>query len=107
MLSRECGTDPRIARIEVRSCSMSPTYFSSYFLGKLALLQLLEEVKQAMGSKFSLRFLHDALLYEGTMPMAFMRRAVSKRLKEVHGIELGAPKESLYDYAKRTLGTMK
>lgn len=101
MLEVECLVDPNAARIEARSCSMSPTYYSSYFIGKLAIMQLREEVQKAMGERFSLRFFHDALLYAGCLPMPFMRRALEIRLKEQYGIELGAPAESLYEYAMR------
>jgi uncharacterized protein (DUF885 family) len=104
LLARECGTDLSVAEIEARSCAMSPTYFSSYFLGKLALRQLLDEVKEAMGERFSLKFFHDTLLYAGSMPMSLMRRAMSNRLKEAYGVELGGPRESLHGYAMRMMG---
>ncbi|MBU0623466.1 MAG: DUF885 domain-containing protein, partial [Candidatus Thermoplasmatota archaeon] len=37
---RECAMDRKTSWIEARSCAMSPTYSSSYFLGKLAIMQL-------------------------------------------------------------------
>jgi len=97
----ECHMEEHAARLEARSCAMSPTYFSSYFLGKLGIMQLMDDVKEAMGDKFSLKFFHDSLLYSGCLPMGFMRRAMAIRLKEAHGIVLGEQKESLYKYAMR------
>ena len=82
---------------------MTPTYYSSYFLGKLGIMQLRDETEAAMGDKFSMKFFHDSLLYAGCMPMAFMRRALAMRLKDQYGIELGDQKESLYGYAMRNL----
>ena len=101
MLERECLVEPKSARIEARGCAMSPTYFSSYFIGKLAMLQLREDAERAMGSKFSLRFFHNALLGSGCMPMGFMRRAFEIRLREKYNIELGQQRERLHEYAMR------
>lgn len=101
MLERECRIEPKSARIEARGCAMAPTYFSSYFIGKLAMLQLREDAERAMGPRFSLRFFHDALLGAGCMPMSFMRRAFEIKLRDDYGIELGQPKETLYAYAMR------
>jgi len=101
MLASECLVDGNAARSEARACAMSPTYFSSYLLGKLALHQLRDDVQRAMGPRFSLKFFHDSLLYAGCLPMSFMRRAVSLRMKEQHGIELPPSSESLHSYALR------
>ncbi|MGQ9587074.1 MAG: DUF885 domain-containing protein [Thermoplasmata archaeon] len=99
----ECGMDPRPALVEARACAMSPTYYASYLIGKLAVMQLRDDVEGAMGDRFSLRFFHDSLLCSGTLPMGFMRRALALRLKGKHGIELGPQKETLYEYAMRRL----
>jgi len=101
MLESESFVGEKAARSEVRACAMSPGYFSSYPLGKLALHQLRDDVKRAMGQRFSLKFFHDSMLYAGCLPMGFMRRAVSIRMKEEHGVVLPANPESLYDYSMR------
>ncbi len=100
-LKHECAMEAHASWKEARSCAMAPTYFSAYFLGKLALMQLREEVELAMGPKFSLKFFHDALLYAGCLPMGFMRRAVALKLKQQYGITLSPQKETLYEYAMR------
>lgn len=104
MFVRECGINPDAALAEARSCAMGPTYYSSYFIGKLGIEQLREEVHAAMGERFSLKFFHDSLVYSGCMPMPFMRRAVSLRLKREYGIELPERTESLFEYAMRKVG---
>ncbi|MBN1678189.1 MAG: DUF885 domain-containing protein [Candidatus Thermoplasmatota archaeon] len=101
MFKKECGTEMDYARMEARACAMLPTFYSSYLLGKLAMMQLREEVREAMGDRFTLRVFHDTLLYSGTLPMKLVRDAVAVRLKESHGIELLPRKESLYKYAIR------
>jgi uncharacterized protein (DUF885 family) len=101
MFIRECAMDRKASWIEARSCAMSPTYFSSYFLGKLAIMQLRDEAKRALGERFSLKLFHDWLLYTGCLPMRFMRRAVALKMMEEFGVDLGPQEETLYEYAMR------
>ena len=101
MLRKECHMDPAASRVEIRSCAMNPTYYIAYFIGMLAILQLRDDVKAALGKKFTLKFFHDSLLYAGCMPMSFMRRAMALRVKQEFGIDLGPPRESLYRYAMK------
>jgi uncharacterized protein (DUF885 family) len=101
MFIRECAMDRKTSWIEARSCAMSPTYSSSYFLGKLAIMQLRDEAKRALGERFSLKLFHDWLLYTGSLPMRFMRRAVALKMMEVFGVDLGPQEETLYEYAMR------
>ncbi|MFY9605808.1 MAG: DUF885 domain-containing protein [Thermoplasmata archaeon] len=100
----ECGMDKKTSWIEARSCAMSPTYYSSYFLGKLSIMQLREDVQRALGKKFSLRLFHDWLLYSGCLPLRFMRRAVAQKMKEQFDADLGPQRETLHEYAMRKLG---
>lgn len=99
MLVRETGMQEQAARCEARYYTYCPTYNLSYFIGKMALLQLLDDVKRAMGPRFSLKLFHDTLLYAGCLPMSFMRREMAMRLRDEYGIELREPVERLSDYA--------
>ncbi len=99
MLVKETGMQEHAARSEARGYTYCPTYNLSYFIGKLALLQLLRDVKKAMGPRFSLKLFHDTLLYAGCLPIAFMRREMAMRLRDEYGIELGEPRESLADFS--------
>jgi len=101
MFTRECAMDRKTSWVEARSCAMYPTYSSSYFLGKLAILQLREEAERAIGERFSLKKFHDWLLYAGCLPMKFMRRAVALKMMEEFGVDLGPQRETLYEYAMR------
>lgn len=101
ILTRETNMPWDAALSEARSYSHCPTYYLSYFIGKMALSQLLDDVKEAMGPRFSLKLFHDTLLYAGCLPISFMRREMAMRLREGYGIELPGPTERLADYALR------
>jgi uncharacterized protein (DUF885 family) len=101
MIMKECSMDKHASMVEARNCGMSPTYNSAYFLGKLAILHLREEVEKVLGSHFTLKFFHDALLYTGCLPMPFMRRGMAMRMKERFGLDLPPQEETLYEYAMR------
>lgn len=101
MLVRETGMQPDAAINEARSYTYCPTYNLSYFIGKMALMQLLDDVKKAMGGRFSLKLFHDTLLYAGCVPISFMRREMAMRLMDEYGIVLGEPRERLVDFALR------
>ncbi len=55
------------ARREAERGTFDPTYLV-YTVGKLALLKLRHDLKQAQGKSFSLRTFHDTLLAQGTAP---------------------------------------
>lgn len=103
LLVRETGTDPQAAMTEAKAMVLSPTYYMSYFVGKLGILQMREDAQRLLGNRFDLRFFHDSLIYSGCMPMPFMRRALALRIKERYGLELGLPSESVFDFGMRAL----
>lgn len=103
LISAQTGTNMKAATSEARAIMLSPTYFMSYFIGKLGILQIRDEVQRVMGAGFDLRFFHDSLIYSGCMPMSFMRRAVALRMKEKFALELGQSRETLSEYALRKL----
>jgi len=69
------------AKAEVRRYTLSPTYPLSYMIGKLEILNLREEMKKALGKKFSLSKFHKELLERGTIPLKLARREMIKNLK--------------------------
>ena len=64
------------ALAEARRYTSTPAYNLSYLLGKVLLLQLREDERRRLGSAFSLRDFHDALLRGGSLPISFHRRAL-------------------------------
>jgi uncharacterized protein (DUF885 family) len=73
-LVRETDFETANALAEVRRYTYTPTYQTSYLLGKMMLLQLREEERRRLGEAFSLRRFHDALLEAGSLPISFHRR---------------------------------
>jgi uncharacterized protein (DUF885 family) len=63
------------ARKEAERGTFDPGYFS-YTLGKLQILRLREECRQAEGAEFSLKRFHDRLLARGAPPVGLMRRVM-------------------------------
>jgi uncharacterized protein (DUF885 family) len=66
-----------VALAEVHRYTQTPGYNLSYLLGKVQLLQLREQERQRLGSGFSLKRFHDALLYSGDLPVSFHRRLLA------------------------------
>jgi uncharacterized protein (DUF885 family) len=65
------------ARAEVLRYTYTPTYQLSYLLGKVLLLQLRADEMARLGSGFSLRGFHDALLGNGSLPISFHRQLLT------------------------------
>jgi uncharacterized protein (DUF885 family) len=73
-LVEQTGFERPNALAEARRYTYTPTYNLSYLLGKVLLLDLREEEQRRLGSGFSLRAFHDALLRGGSLPISFHRR---------------------------------
>jgi uncharacterized protein (DUF885 family) len=73
-LTQHTGFERPNALAEARRYTYTPTYNLSYLLGKVLLLRLREEEGRRLGSDFSLRAFHDALLRGGSLPVSFHRR---------------------------------
>lgn len=69
---KETKMEHYAAVAEVKRYTIGPTYPLSYLLGKFMIKELKKKVKTMMGSRFTDKYFHDTILYEGTMPMAFM-----------------------------------
>jgi len=66
------------AQAEVRWYTYRPTYPLSYLLGRTLLLELRAAEERRLGEAFSLRDFHDALLRNGSLPISFHRRLLSR-----------------------------
>jgi uncharacterized protein (DUF885 family) len=75
-LVEHTGFERPNALAEARRYTSTPAYNLSYLLGKVLLLQLREEERHRLGTAFSLRSFHDALLWGGSLPVSFHRRAL-------------------------------
>jgi uncharacterized protein (DUF885 family) len=73
-LVEQTGFERPHAMAEVHRYTHTPTYQLSYLLGKVMLLRLREDERRRLGSSFTLKGFHDALLYSGSIPVSFHRR---------------------------------
>ena len=71
------GFERPVARAEVDRYSQTPGYALSYLLGKVLVLRLRADEQARLGSDFSLKGFHDALLYSGNLPVSFQRRLLA------------------------------
>ncbi len=62
---------------EVERYTSTPTYQLSYLLGKVMILRLREDERRRLGTAFSLKRFHDALIYAGSLPVSFHRRLLA------------------------------
>jgi uncharacterized protein (DUF885 family) len=62
------------AAAEVRRYCATPTQPQSYVVGKLLILELLDDYKAARGDGFKLKTFHDELLSHGTIPVDLIRK---------------------------------
>ena len=71
------GFERANAVAEVERYTSTPTYQLSYLLGKVMILRLRDDERRRLGSGFSLKGFHDALIYAGSLPVSFHRRLLA------------------------------
>jgi uncharacterized protein (DUF885 family) len=71
-LVEKCQLEKANATAEVRRYTGSPTQPQSYLMGKLAILEIIEDYKKA-NPGVSLKEMHDAILGCGSLPPRLMR----------------------------------
>ncbi len=75
LLVERCRLEPTNALAEVRRYTAHPTQPQTYLMGKLALLDLVEEYRKRKPD-IALREMHDAILACGSLPPSLMRRVL-------------------------------
>ena len=75
-MTTEVRSNRTVAAKEVRRYITTPGQPSSYLVGKLQILQLLDDCKAARGQAFELKEFHDDLLSHGSIPISLLRRLV-------------------------------
>ncbi len=74
--TREQSIAYGIPQSEVDRYVMMPGQACSYKIGQMKILELREEAKKAMGSKFSLKAYHNVVLGNGQVPLTLLERNV-------------------------------
>jgi uncharacterized protein (DUF885 family) len=62
----------------IKIYTLLPTLPLSYALGKNLILQLREKMMQKLGNNFSLRFFHDIILRNGSIPYHFLEKVMER-----------------------------
>jgi len=73
-MQRNVAMSAEDARTEVVEMGETPGQKISYQIGKLQIIQMLEDARQKHGEQFSLRKFHDYLWLNGNVPIALLRR---------------------------------
>jgi uncharacterized protein (DUF885 family) len=105
MLAAQTGMDRVAALNDAKSYAFALTNYLSYFIGMLGLLQLREDVENALGDRFNLKEFHDSILGAGCLPMHYMRKVERIRLKRDFDVELPYPGGSLLEFTKKLTST--
>lgn len=79
-LEEQCFLDPASAAREARLAAVDPSGLDPV-VGKWRILDLRDEARAALGTRFRSRAFHEALLREGGMPGAFVRARVLTQLR--------------------------
>ncbi|MGI6666536.1 MAG: DUF885 domain-containing protein [Bacillota bacterium] len=74
LLQDNVRMEHHMASGEARRYTMSPTYQSSYLLGKEQILKLRSDYQAKLGSAYTLKGFHDRLTGYGSVPVSLVRR---------------------------------
>lgn len=80
-LKRETGMEHYAAVAEVKRYTLGPGYPLSYLLGKHMLKELKEKVKKMVGPRFTDKWFHDTVIYEGTMPISLLEEVFAYKAR--------------------------
>ncbi len=80
-MERETGMEHAAVVAEVKRYTLGPTYPLSYLLGKYMLRKMKKHVQNVLGPQFTDKFFHDTIIYEGTMPLAFLEDVFEHKTK--------------------------
>lgn len=84
-LEKETGMEHYAALAEVKRYTLGPSYPLSYLLGKHMIKELKQKVRTMMGDRFTDKWFHDTILYEGTMPIAMLEEIFAHKARETKG----------------------
>jgi len=80
---RETGMEENSARAEVMRYTQTQGYALSYLLGKHLIKKMREEIENMLGDKFDLRWFHNTILKEGTLPIKILQKIVKDKAREL------------------------
>src|SRR5262245_42904999 len=83
--TRQQAIDYGIEAAEVERYVVMPGQAASYMIGELKILEIREKARAALGSKFSMKDFHSAVLNAGTVPLDILDREVGRYVKAPGG----------------------
>jgi uncharacterized protein (DUF885 family) len=79
--TRQQAIDYGMEPSEVERYVVNPGQACAYMIGQLRILELRDNAKQALGSKFSPREFHNVVLRSGTVPLDILAREVDRYVR--------------------------
>ncbi len=76
LLQDKVRMEHHMASGEAKRYTMSPTYQSSYLLGKEQIVKLRADYREKLGDKYTLKGFHDKLTSYGSIPVALVSREI-------------------------------
>ncbi|MBW2102607.1 MAG: DUF885 family protein [Deltaproteobacteria bacterium] len=77
---------PDTARIECEKYYLNPGVASSYFVGKLEIMKLRDELERKFKDRFSLSLFHRGLINYGSIPIPLIKRAMVEKLFKAENV---------------------
>ena len=74
----------KIVRAKQTSCQLS-----TYFVGRMAMQRLRDQMERKLGEKFNLAQYHEAVLKQGSVPVKYLPELVASALQPVTAIGIG------------------
>jgi uncharacterized protein (DUF885 family) len=93
--TRQQAIDYGIQPSEVERYVVWPGQACAYKIGMLRILELRHKALKALGSRFSLKEFHNAVLREGTVPLAVLDEVVDEFIQKTSGVDRPAHTQSL------------
>ena len=82
LLVERVGLEEADARGEVNRYTTWPTQAPSYLVGMMQILEMRDAARARLGTGYTDKHFHEALLAGGSLPMALARRSLEERIQE-------------------------
>jgi uncharacterized protein (DUF885 family) len=69
------------ARLKIVRSKQSSVQLSTYFVGRMAMVRLRQQIQNELGDKFDVGRYHEAVLNQGSVPVKFLPQLVREALK--------------------------
>ena len=84
-LAEQTGMDWVCAEAEIRRYLLTPTYQTSYVVGKKMLLDIRDSVRDKLRARYTDKFFHDTILQAGPIPLPLLEQEISLRVEaQIH-----------------------